>query len=150
MAATVALAGCAGKSATLVATPVGDLKVLTCAPAVRYDGYTVTVDGLQVPGTGKTPVFTIAKVGMSPQVVRSISETTTRYKNLVDETCKSLILLAGDTKLVESYSTHRDSLLSTLITYLDRLNNSSTDADAQKATADAQKSLTTAGSKPTP
>ena len=122
----------------------------SCAPAIKYDGTTIKVEGLEVP-TGTAAVnkavnFKIGKVEATPTVRREISDYTQRYKMLLDETCKTMVLIPKDR--VEAYATHRDTLMAQFIAAAGKLEGATTEQEVGQITKAASDQATALGSKP--
>lgn len=123
----------------------------SCSPALRYDANTIAIEGLELPqGTG--PVnrfvnFKLAKLSTTPSVQRQITEYTQRYKSLLDETCKTMIMLNGD-EARERYAVHRDTLMAKFIESALALEEATSDADVNKVTTAAKSEATNLGTTP--
>lgn len=112
----------------------------SCKPSVKWDGMSVVLEGLQVPGEGNL-AFSVGKIDYSEKAIRQISSTVAYFDGLLTATCQTLVRLNGQ-EAIERYSKHRDVLLSDLASTLGALEKAPTEAVAEdiakQATADAQ------------
>jgi len=123
----------------------------SCSPALRYDANTITVEGLELP-QGTSPVnrfvnFKLAKLSTTATVQREITEYTQRYKALLDETCKTMIMLNSDASR-ERYAMHRDALMARFIESALALQEATSEAEVSKVTTAATSQATSLGTTP--
>lgn len=125
------------------------VKFAACSPALQYDGRNIVVKGLEVPkdsAVGAKLNFKVAEVDLSPKATRAISDYTQRYKMLIDETCKTMILLPDDAR--ERYAVHRDKLVAQFIAYAGDLEDASGEEQVQETAEKAKKEADKLGSNP--
>lgn len=105
----------------------------SCKPGIKWDGLSLTLEGLQVPNLSKGDLsFNIGKLNYSDKAIREIRDTVYFYEGLLNQTCATLVRLEGQ-DAIERYSLHRDTLLSGLATTLSNVQQAKSESAAEAA-----------------
>lgn len=121
--------GCTTTTTQRVELNVGGQQVQytihSCAPSIKWDGFELILDGIQVPNQNNL-AFSIGKINYSQKALREIHSTVFYYDGLLKATCQTLVRL-NNQDAIERYSKHRDALLSELINTLVALEQAPTE-----------------------
>lgn len=116
-----------------------------CNAPIRYDGYDLVIEGLEVPQEGgkvnEYLSFNVAKIGMKPTVLRQITDYTQRFKILADQMCQNRVIFAENPEIAERYALHSDALLAQFIRVAGDLQNAKDEASAELIVSEGTKKM---------
>jgi hypothetical protein len=114
--------------------------VQTCKPGIKWDGFNVTIEGLQYPDEKDSHKFSVGKINFSQQAIRQINTSVYYYDGLLVATCQTLNRLNTESSII-AYSKHRDAIVERLANYLAALEKSQTDEDVNRETEAAKSNM---------
>lgn len=117
-----------------------NFKTVKCSRAVEYQGYEVTLTGLDLPLEmfGGQNKFHIGRLEFKPEKVREASDLIGVMDLMQFSDCQTMLLLTDQASIL-SLAQHRNSTITALAETMKSLDKSSSEEEHDKARAEAKK-----------